>query len=243
MATEDASAPAGWYADPSGQPGHRWWDGQLWHPRTDEAASLPHKWLTTSGGTRLVLASWWRRAAGLMIDGVIVYVVASVVQVASGLIFSSSAWAFGLYGHQATLSPGVRVGVTILIAVSNLVYAAVFLGHWGQTLGMMAVRARALDLQSGGPLPRAKAWLRQATIFALGSPWTTAAFAMDAYIHHTKKDPPGTLIAVVGVILTGVAYLWPLGNAANQTLQDKAAGSVVVLDDTHEIKVSDTGTS
>lgn len=25
-----AGPPAGWYADPNGQPVHRWWDGQRW---------------------------------------------------------------------------------------------------------------------------------------------------------------------------------------------------------------------
>jgi hypothetical protein len=27
-------APAGWYPDPSGAPGHRWWDGQAWSDAT-----------------------------------------------------------------------------------------------------------------------------------------------------------------------------------------------------------------
>jgi hypothetical protein len=167
VTTPDNTGPAGWYADPSGQPGHRWWDGNTWHPRTDEAASLAHKWLTTTGGMRLVLASWWRRAAGLLIDGVIVYAVTVAVQMAVGLIFSSGPLAFGLYGHRATLSPTARVILTILIAGGNLVYAAMFLGRWGQTLGMMAVHARALDLQSGKALAQSKAWLRQLTCLSL----------------------------------------------------------------------------
>jgi hypothetical protein len=30
--------PAGWYADPSGGPGHRYWDGQRWTEQTTPAA-------------------------------------------------------------------------------------------------------------------------------------------------------------------------------------------------------------
>jgi hypothetical protein len=33
--------PAGWYADPSGAPGHRWWDGQAWSSHFAPAAPQP----------------------------------------------------------------------------------------------------------------------------------------------------------------------------------------------------------
>jgi hypothetical protein len=33
--------PAGWYADPSGAPGHRWWDGQAWSAHFAPAAPQP----------------------------------------------------------------------------------------------------------------------------------------------------------------------------------------------------------
>jgi hypothetical protein len=31
--------PAGWYPDPSGQPGQRWWDGSAWTEQTQQAPS------------------------------------------------------------------------------------------------------------------------------------------------------------------------------------------------------------
>jgi hypothetical protein len=34
-------APAGWYPDPSGQPGSRWWDGTQWTGHTSETGSAP----------------------------------------------------------------------------------------------------------------------------------------------------------------------------------------------------------
>lgn len=46
----DPSRPlAGWYEDPSGQPGHRWWDGHEWTTRTSSRAEAseavqPEKW-------------------------------------------------------------------------------------------------------------------------------------------------------------------------------------------------------
>jgi hypothetical protein len=33
--------PAGWYADPSGAPGHRWWDGQAWSAHFAPASPQP----------------------------------------------------------------------------------------------------------------------------------------------------------------------------------------------------------
>jgi uncharacterized RDD family membrane protein YckC len=235
---QDNAAPAGWYADPSGQPGHRWWDGTVWLPRSDEATSLPHKWLTTVGGGRFVLASWWRRAVGLLIDGLILYIVTVALQMAVGVIFSSGPLAFGIFGHPTSLSPTSRVIFTSAASLGGLVYAAIFLTVWGQTLGMMAVHARAIDLRSGNPLTPSQAWRRQAAVFFLVSTWSDAAFTMNSYSHHARNDPPGTLIQLVGFALALATYLWPLGNSANQTLQDKVVGSMVILDHAHSISIA-----
>lgn len=32
-----ANPPAGWYPDPSGQPGQRWWDGSTWTDQTQQS--------------------------------------------------------------------------------------------------------------------------------------------------------------------------------------------------------------
>jgi hypothetical protein len=36
-----SQAPAGWYPDPSGVPGHRWWDGGAWSEHTSPPAAQP----------------------------------------------------------------------------------------------------------------------------------------------------------------------------------------------------------
>ena len=37
-ATSTRLPPAGWYADPDGQPGRRWWDGERWTEHRDTGA-------------------------------------------------------------------------------------------------------------------------------------------------------------------------------------------------------------
>ena len=36
-----SAAPPGWYTDPSGQPGQRWWDGASWTQQTQQAQPVP----------------------------------------------------------------------------------------------------------------------------------------------------------------------------------------------------------
>lgn len=240
MGLQDNAAPAGWYADPSGQPGRRWWDGTVWLPRSDEDSSLPHKWRTTVGGRRFVLASWWRRALGLLIDELLLIIVTGALKIAIGMVFSSGPMAFGIFGNPMNLSPTSQVVIMTVASLSGMVYAAIFLTVWGQTLGMMAVHARVLDLRSGDPLTASKAWLRQVAVFFLVNIWSLAAFTLDSYSRHAKSNPSGTLFQIVGFAFAMTTYLWPLGSPANQTLQDKVVGSMVILDDAHSIPIADS---
>ena len=63
--TNDRVVPAGWYADPSGSPAVRWWDGTQWtdhvaHPSAPQhdPASSAMKWMLPLG------RSGWAIAAG-----------------------------------------------------------------------------------------------------------------------------------------------------------------------------------
>ncbi|NMO53674.1 DUF2510 domain-containing protein [Actinoplanes sp. TBRC 11911] len=40
-ATPFTATPAGWYADPSGQPAQRWWDGQAWTAHVQPTPPAP----------------------------------------------------------------------------------------------------------------------------------------------------------------------------------------------------------
>jgi uncharacterized RDD family membrane protein YckC len=92
--------------------------------------------------------------------------------------------------------------VLFIGAVFFVGYATVMLGSpRGQTVGMMAVGVRARTDERLGPLGPARALRR--SLVQLGLAYT-----------------------VVGGLLD---VLWPLWDAKNQTLHDKAVGSVVVV--------------
>ena len=54
--------PAGWYADPSGAPGHRWWDGQAWSAHTAPALPQPSAPMPPAGATPGSVAAYGHAA-------------------------------------------------------------------------------------------------------------------------------------------------------------------------------------
>jgi uncharacterized RDD family membrane protein YckC len=113
-----------------------------------------------------------------------------------------------------SLIVGIPVGIVLAIAglsgffgrdliqgVVSFVYVSVLLGNFGgQTIGNKALRTRVVDVQTGQPPTGGKPWLRTIVSVVLS-------------------------ITIIGGILD---ILWPLWDNQNQTLHDKAAGTVVL---------------
>lgn len=124
----------------------------------------------------------------------------------------------GLAGWWARVGATIVDGLVLLIpnilldlalgrageyGVGEVLYAAyviIMLGRLGQTVGNMAVHTRAVDAASGQIPGYGKAAIRWLVLLVLN-------------------------ITVIGGILN---ILWPLWDSRNQTLHDKAAGTLVV---------------
>ncbi len=65
--TTDELRAAGWYPDPSGEPGEKYWDGQTWQadgPPTIPPVSKTKKWLKRLGVAALVVLTFLAGALG-----------------------------------------------------------------------------------------------------------------------------------------------------------------------------------
>lgn len=221
--------PAGWYPDPSGQAGYLWWDGTRW---TDQRAAPPpppapsavREWgpqVRTPAGV-FVLADWGRRFAGYVLDLVVVGVPLLFVDLFIGFAALVSA-SFGTTGQS--VAPGAEVALVVVNAVVPFAYAFLFLRFGGRTLGMMATNIRAIDRASGGPLTTAQTARRVLAYFFLVSVWSALGLVLVFSASGSGWPVAFTYLGVVGALTTG---LWPIWNPSNQTLQDKAANTVVV---------------
>jgi uncharacterized RDD family membrane protein YckC len=152
-----------------------------------------------------------------------------------------------LFNHAAR--PHVGVGTQIAAVVVGLViglgYPFVFLRCGGRTVGMMATGIRAVDRVTGGPLSTAQVVRRILAFFLLVDLWNQLAEIIDfnsvfrttrtysfgntsvstSSVHYPWVYVVVLLIGFAGLLMTA---FWALGNPANQTLQDKAAGTIVV---------------
>ena len=100
-------------------------------------------------------AGFWRRFAGLFIDGILLGIVDAVLRAILGT------------------GPG-----TALYAVASIVYFTVLIGSSrGQTVGQMALGIRVIDFNTGGPIGYGRAFVRwlvsivSAVVFLLGYLW------------------------------------------------------------------------
>jgi uncharacterized RDD family membrane protein YckC len=146
-------------------------------------------------------AGWWTRVGGYVIDGVILYAVQAVV----GVLLRHNDTArvtFTMHMNDGTVRHNSFSFLAVIIgAVLFIVYGTLLCGSArGQTVGMMAVGVRVV--QDGGltPLGYGKAFGRSLVQFVLAA-------------------------TGIGAVLDD---LWPLWDPKNQTLHDKAAGSVVI---------------
>lgn len=148
------------------------------------------------------LAGYGTRLGAWLIDWVITGVISAIVLVPIHAIHRTNAIVFN--GAQSTHM--VRFSVTpqgiLLSALIVIIYGTAFIGSArGQTIGMMAVGAKAVDAASAGTIGHARALGRAAfeyvLIFLLIIPWV-------------------------------VDMLFPLWDQRRQTLHDKITNTVVI---------------
>jgi uncharacterized RDD family membrane protein YckC len=180
----------------------------------------------TPAETAALLAGWWRRFGGYVIDLIIVGVADRIVVTIIERIDVAL---------RAPLSPGLyppTPGAQVALVVANVGilvgYSFVLLRFGGQTVGMMATGVRAVDRSSGAALNTQQTWRRVLAFFLIVTLWEQIAFVINTN-HLTGPTPIAAsifiAIAGVGVLTTG---LWAAGSPLNQTLQDKAADTIVI---------------
>jgi uncharacterized RDD family membrane protein YckC len=146
-------------------------------------------------------AGWGTRLGGWLIDAVIFIVVQLIV---GAVLRNSNAMTlhFTTTMHNGTIHHNrVDVLVYLITLVLAVIYCTILIGGRGQSVGMMAVGIRAV--QGGtqdGPVGPGKAFWRS---------------LLEQVLRFT-------------VIFWILDMLWPLWDAKNQTLHDKAVGTVVL---------------
>lgn len=225
------TAPQGWYPDPAGGAGLRWYDGARWTEHVAPPASPVHP--SAAGGQAThtpdgrQLASWGARLGAYVLDSLLVSAVGAVLalpflldavesyvrevdratQAAESGESLSFAETFDVYGW----SGGSFLAVSLVTLVVGLAYHVLLLRTRGATVGMQAVglRVRTWEPQPG-PLPWRAAVVRWAAFYGVG---VLAVIPLVGFLTSTW------------VLVAG---LWPLWDARRQGLHDKAAGTVVI---------------
>jgi uncharacterized RDD family membrane protein YckC len=120
------------------------------YPPPPETAGPP-----ATGGASGPRAGFWRRFAGLIIDGIILGIVDAIL--------------------RSALSYRAGVGLGFVIAAA---YFTILIGTArGQTVGQMALGIRVIDFNTGGPIGYGRAFIRwivsyiSAVVFLLGYLW------------------------------------------------------------------------
>jgi len=224
------TSPQGWYPDPAGGAGLRWYDGAQWTgyaapPASDASVLATAPALPTAPDGR-PLAGWGSRLGAYVIDSLVVGAVATVLGIpwwiqvvrayAAFLDELTSAAEAGRTPATDSLDlyadiAGPLVVLTLITLVVGLVYHAAQLRVRGSTLGMRAVGIEVCTWeQRGGQLPWRAVLVRWATFYGVG------ILSVVPFL--------GWLVSLY-VILAG---LWPLWDGRRQGLHDKAAGTVVV---------------
>jgi uncharacterized RDD family membrane protein YckC len=193
--------PGGWYQDPSGPPGlQRWWDGTAWTDHTQVAMAPPPVPPTQLGPP---LVSYGRRLGGWLIDWLLVGVVSSIIIAVTGVYnrtTTTTTFTNGSSSHVTSVhfgGPGVLIQVGIALAYGTLLCGS----KRGQTVGMMAVGVRAVDIRSGESIGFARALWR-------------------AFFEY--------LMAAVLFIPWVIDMLFPLWDPMRQCLHDKVSRTIVI---------------
>ena len=157
-------------------------------------------WVAPRGRTPdgRVLATQGRRLLGLLIDTAIWLVPQMVV---IGVIVAIAVVSAGEDGELSGAAIAAIVLAYLLVfalVVVRLAVEAELIARRGQTWGMRALRLRAIDARTGGPLSRGRAWGR-------------AAFA-----------------AFISGQLFGFGYWWAFFDNRNRALHDLICTTVVI---------------
>ncbi len=230
-----------WYPDPTGQAGLRWWDGSRWTPHLSAlpsetrppANSNANAISISIGEQKRYLAGWWRRVGGLLLDSVFLSIPVTAGQLIVGGIFGSDPFPNGGYGAESTANLALRAIVEILSAVLVIAYPAYFMRTRGWTFGMRIAGVEVIDATTGQKLSRRQAWRRALFVFVVTGTWSRAEVILRFFNHHPNTTfGPGRIPTLIGELAALTISLWMLRSPINQTLQDKFAGSVVVLSQT-----------
>jgi uncharacterized RDD family membrane protein YckC len=120
------------------------------YPPPPQAAGPP-----VTGGASGPRAGFWRRFAGLIIDGIILGVVNGILRAILG------------YG----------VGVSLGFVIAAVYFTALIGSARGQSVGQMALGIRVIDFNTGGPIGFGRAFIRwivsyiSAAVILLGYLW------------------------------------------------------------------------
>lgn len=174
MTNSAPQPPAGWYPDPAGSDGDRYWDGIAWSQATrdkvlppavpvEREASLPHHQVPLTSAPDSRAAGFGRRAPGFIIDFVLVNFVSSMLLQLTGMadrlsgelnrwIDSVVRWtsAGGLDPvpmPSATLWSAALTSALIGIACFAI-YRTVLLGTMSATLGQRIIGVRTVRLDA-----------------------------------------------------------------------------------------------
>ncbi len=156
---------------------------------------------------RYVLASWWRRAGALVIDGLIVGTLGILLLVAITAPFS-----VGFFADDEVGIVSIIVGAliaTVCVAIIALLYAPALMARTnGKTLGRMVVGTRVIRAK-GEPMTFGFAMLREVAVKTL-------------------------LFGIAGAVTGGIAqlvdYLWPLWDEENRALHDFLVDTRTIMD-------------
>ncbi|KYH43334.1 RDD family protein [Branchiibius sp. NY16-3462-2] len=179
------------------------------------------KRLTPDGA---VLAGWWKRVLGYIIDNLLVSAIAIAITWAS---FSDWLTKYQTWfddtmdrassGSSATLPdpPGVPWQSLAAILIISAVYEIALVAWRGQTLGHMAAGIRVRRLDSDRPPDVASSGVR--------------------WVVKQAGSLLGALpvLAFFGSLFQLINYLFPLWDKLSQALHDKAARTYIVRNDSH----------
>ncbi len=189
--------PPGWYPDPAGGGGTRWWDGTAWTDQVGQpapggqpgygqpgyGATVPPGYAVPSeapaawpGGPPL--AGVGARFLALLLDWLIMTGVALVVALVTGLVI---ALLLGTLGESVGGTIATIVGIAVYLGLIVAAFAYEILleaGPYGQTIGKAVAGVRVVRADTGGRLSVGQAAGRvlarsflSGSIFALGYLW------------------------------------------------------------------------
>jgi uncharacterized RDD family membrane protein YckC len=143
-------------------------------------------------------AGFWVRVGGFLLDIVILAVVSLVFVLPTHSIHRTEM--VNVNGHS-TLHLGVSTGATLFLLVLGALYSGLLIGLRGQTLGMMAVRIKAVDANTGGLI---------------------------GFWRALGRDLFERLLGALFFIPVIIDLLFPAWDPRKQTLHDKVTNTVVV---------------